>query len=196
MVLGTCRRFQVQGVNGDARVAGFDPYLLGVQPGPGQLVIAIQSAGIGDQYHIARTEWAPVDLVDGLHDTGVGVFIEALARHFGLFQVRGFGKEIRTVFYGVGVGIHLGHVFQPWHSLGTGTKCHQTELHLPPEIFLGNLRVYLADRFSGPFDVRIHGNSRVNHEHHRGTELFELAGSVCRGLALALSRSGLRLLSS
>ncbi|MNH09259.1 hypothetical protein D3C79_687080 [compost metagenome] len=174
VVLGAARGFQVQGVQGHARVAGFDLDLFGAKAGARQLVTPVNGAGIGDQHHIACAKLAPVDLVDGRHDTGVGIFVELAARHLGLLQVRDLGHEVGTVLHRVGVGVHLADVLQARHGLGAGTVGNQAELDLLAEVFLLDLPVHALDRLTGAIDVRVHRNGRVDDEHHGRTERLQL----------------------
>ena len=122
MVVEAGLGLQVQAVDGHSGVAGLDAHLLGAKTGLRQLIVTLDGTGIADQHHVACAELAPVDLVDGVHYSGIGIFVEAAAGDLGLFQIGDLGQKVGTVLHAVGVGVHLADVLQSWHRVGAGAE--------------------------------------------------------------------------
>lgn len=186
MILRACGSLQMQHVDRHTTVFGFKAHLLRVEPRARQRIVTIHCTRIGDEHDVAPTEFVPVDRVERLHHTRIGILIEALARHPRWLKRGDLGHEILAIPDRDRVRIHLADVFEAGYRLGARAVGHEAELHPVEQLLLFDSRVDLADRIARPIDIGSHGDRRIDHEHHRRGKALEqvLLTGQCRTLCV------------
>ena len=118
-------------------------------------------------------------------DAGIGIFVEVVGGRARLAQGRGLGQKLLRRGDLGRIHEHLLDVFQLsialW-ILAARAKGHQAEGNPIQKPRSNDLLVHLSNGFPSLVDIALHGDGRIDHEHHRGAKRRQFAhlAGLCR----------------
>jgi len=140
--------------------------------------VAGPRAGVGDQDHVACVVAAPIDLTDGLGDSGIGVLAETLARDRCRLHLPDPRQEFLAVAAVREIGVRSSDVSQARHgrrAVPVGDESEADPVGEPGRIDRG---VHFLHNFVSAFNVGSHRDGRVDDEDDSGAVRCHDVGSV------------------
>ena len=150
----------------------------GIESGGRQRVVRGARPGVGDQDDVTRIVAAPVDRPDRLVDAGVGILVEALARHGGRLDLVDAGQECVAAAAILQVGEGAADVAEGGYRGGAVAVRDEAVADALGKLRLVDGPVNALHDVTRRVDVGLHRHGRIDHENDAGTIGLDDRGGV------------------